>query len=170
MRGRIGERHLMRAERAFNLQAVHPFRPRPAFRGFEDDHRPARAHGVAVDAGFVLNAFDLLHRLVQRRGHGFVHQRRLMSLDVIRRPAVAAQELVQFLRLDAREDSRVGDLVAVEVQDGQHGAVGDGIEKFIGLPRCRQRPGFRLAIADNAGDDEVGIVEHCPERMAERIA
>ena len=32
MRPRIGERHLMRAERAFDLQAVHPFRARPAFR------------------------------------------------------------------------------------------------------------------------------------------
>ena len=148
MRGRIGERHLMRAERAFDLQAVHPFRPRPAFRRFEDDHRPARTHGVAVDAGFVLDAFDFLHRHVERRGHGLVHQRRLMSLDVIRRPAVAAQELVQFLRFDPREDGRVGDLVAVEVQDRQHRAVGDGIEKLVGLPRRRQRTGFRLAIAD----------------------
>ena len=32
MRPRIGERHLMRAERAFDLQAVHPFHARPAFR------------------------------------------------------------------------------------------------------------------------------------------
>ncbi len=38
------------------------------------------------------------------------------------------------------------------------------------MPRRGQRPGFRLAIADDAGDDEIGIVEHRPERMAERIA
>ena len=29
---------------------------------------------------------------------------------------------------------------------------------------------LRLAVADDAGDDKLGIVEHCPERMAERIA
>src|SRR5208283_32754 len=38
------------------------------------------------------------------------------------------------------------------------------------MPGRGQRPGFRLAIAHDAGDDETGIVEHRPERMAERIA
>src|ERR1035437_8519400 len=38
------------------------------------------------------------------------------------------------------------------------------------MPRRCQRSGFRLAIADDAGDDEIGIVEHRPERMAKRIA
>ena len=85
---------------------------------------------------------------IQRRGHRLVHQRRLMALDVVRRPAIAAQELIQFFRFDARENGRVGDLVAVEMQDRQHRAIGDGIEKLVGLPRRRQRTCFRLAIAD----------------------
>src|SRR5450759_2042073 len=38
------------------------------------------------------------------------------------------------------------------------------------MPRRGQRSGFRLAIADDAGDNEIGIVEHRPERMAERVA
>ena len=93
-----------------------------------------------------------------------------MTLDEVGRPPVAAEQLFQFLVLDAGQDGRVGNLVAVEMQDRQHRAVGGRIEKLVGMPRRGQRSGFRLAIADDAGDDEIGIVEHRPERMAERIA
>ncbi len=56
------------------------------------------------------------------------------------------------------------------MQDRQHRAVGRRIEKLVGMPGRGQRPGLRLAVADDAGDDQIGIVEHRPERMAERIA
>src|SRR6185437_16718186 len=46
----------------------------------------------------------------------------------------------------------------------------NGIEELVGMPRRGQRSGLRFAVADDAGDDQVGIVEHRPERMAERIA
>ena len=94
----------------------------------------------------------------------------LVPFDEVGRPAVAAQQLLQFLVRDAGQDGRVGDLVAVEVQDRQHRAVGGRIEKLVGMPGRGQRPGLRLAVADDAGDDQIGIVEHRPERMAERIA
>src|SRR5205823_5040020 len=56
------------------------------------------------------------------------------------------------------------------MQEGQHRAIVRRIEKLVGMPRSGERPGFRLAIADNAGDDEIGIIEHRPERTAQRIA
>ena len=65
---------------------------------------------------------------------------------------------------------RVGNFVPVEMQDRQHRAIGGRIEELIGMPRRGQRSGLRLAIADDASDDEIGIVEHRPERMAERVA
>ncbi len=123
-----------------------------------------------MDASVLLDLFDPLHHGIEGYGHGLVHQRRFMSLHVVRRPAIAAEELVQFLRLDTREDGRVGNLVAVKMEDWQHRSVGGRIEKFVGMPRRGQRCGLRLAIADDAGDDEIGIVEHSPERMTERIA
>ena len=123
-----------------------------------------------MDAGVLLDFFDLLHRRVERRGHGLMHQLGLVTLDEVGRPPVAAEQLFQFLAGDAGQDGRVGNLVAVEMQDRQHRAVGGRIEKLVGMPRRGQRSGFRLAVADDAGDDEIGIVEHRPERMAERIA
>jgi hypothetical protein len=40
--------------------------------------------------------------------------------------------------LDAGEDSRIADLVTVQVQDREHRSVGLWIEKFVGMPRSRK--------------------------------
>ena len=86
------------------------------------------------------------------------------------RVAVAAHQRVQLLMADAGEHRGVRYLVAVQVQNGQHTAVAHGIEEFVSVPTRGQRPRFGLTVADDAGDDQIWIVEHRPERMAERIA
>ena len=60
---------------------------------------------------------------------------------------------------DAREDGWIGDLVTVEVQNRQHGAVADRIDELVRMPGGGERPRFGLAVADHAGDDELRIVE-----------
>jgi hypothetical protein len=69
-----------------------------------------------------------------------------------------------------REEGRICDLVAVQVQDRQHRAVGSRVEELIGMPGSRERAGLRLAIAYHAGDDQVRVVEGRAEGMAQRIA
>ena len=122
-----------------------------------------------MGAGVILNFFDLFHRRVERRSHGLMHPLGLMALDKVGRPPVSAEQLFQFLAGDAGQDGRVGNLVAVEMQDRQHRTVGCRIEKLVGMPRRGQWSGFSLAVADDAGNNEIGIVKHRPERMAERI-
>jgi len=56
------------------------------------------------------------------------------------------------------------------VQDGQHRSIGPWIEQLGGLPCGGQGAGFRLAVADDAGDDQSRIVEGRPEGMTEGIA
>ena len=107
--------------------------------------------------------------LIEGCGHGLMHLLRLFSLDEVRRPAVAAEQLVQFLVGDAGEDGRVGDLVAVQVQDRQHHPVADRVEELVGMPCGGQWAGLGFAVADDAGDDQVRIVERGPEGMADRI-
>src|SRR5208283_4863925 len=102
----------MGPERALDRKAIDEFRSGPALERSEDNHRPARARGVALDARVVLDLLDLLHHLIEGRGHGLMHLLWLFSLDEERRPAVAAEQLVQFLVGDACEDGRVGDLEA----------------------------------------------------------
>src|SRR5215467_7830568 len=38
------------------------------------------------------------------------------------------------------------------------------------MPACRQRSSFRLAIADDAGNDQIGIVESCSVGVRDGIA
>ena len=98
-----------------------------------------------------------------------MHLFRLIAFHKVGRPAAASEELLQFLMLDAGQDGRVADLVAIEVQDRQHGSVGNWVEKLVGLPGGRQGARFRFTVADDAGDDQIGIVERGPEGMAERV-
>ena len=160
----------MRPERAFDRQTVDRLRSSPALGRREDDHWPAGTFLDALGPGSVLDGLDLLDRGVERRGHGLVHLHGLVALDEVRRPAVAAKQLLQLLARDPGKEGRVGDLVPVEVQDRQHGAVRRGIEELVGMPRRGERSGLRLAVADDAGDDEIRIVEDGAERVAERVA
>ena len=163
----VGERHLVRAPGAFDLVAVDLLRPGPALRRAQHDHRPARPDRrcSTARAAFWMRA-DLADRLLQRRGHLLVHHRRIAALDEVRRVAVADEQRLQLLVADAREDRRVGDLVAVEVQDRQHRAVAHRVEELVRVPRRRERPGLGLAVADDAGDDQVGVVEAPCRRRA----
>ncbi|MPN60009.1 hypothetical protein SDC9_207732 [bioreactor metagenome] len=55
------------------------------------------------------------------------------------------------------------------MQNGQHRAVMHRIEKLVRVPACGERAGLRFPIADDAGDEQVGIVKRRPECVRERI-
>ena len=110
-------------------------------------------------ARLLLHGADLVDGALQRLGHLLVHRGRIAALDEVRLVAVADEQRLQLLVADAREDGRVGDLVAVEVQDRQHRAVAHRIDELVRVPRRRERSGLRLAVAHDAGDDQVGVVE-----------
>ena len=169
MRGVHQERHLMRSEGALDFQAIHFFRSRPTLGRPEDNHGPARTSRIVFAPCIALDFANVFDGLVQGGGHELVHRLRVIAFDKTRLPAAASEKLLQFLMLDARQDGRVADLVAIEVQDRQHGSVGDGVEKLVGLPRGGQGPRFRFTVTDHAGDDQIGIVERGAEGMAERV-
>ena len=56
------------------------------------------------------------------------------------------------------------------MEDRQHGAVARRVEELVRVPARGQRPGLRLAVADDAGHDEVGVVERRAERVGQRVA
>ncbi|MEJ1972478.1 MAG: hypothetical protein WDM96_08505 [Lacunisphaera sp.] len=121
-------------------------------------------------ARVALDAADLRGDGVERGGHRLVHLCGLVALDEVRLVAAAFEELLEFVVRDAREEARVGDLVAVEVQDRQHGAVAHGVEEFVAVPAGRERAGLGLAVAHDGRDDQIGIVERRAVRMRQHIA
>ena len=107
----------------------------------------------------LLDRADLRDGLVQGRGHLLVHLVGVGALDEVGRVAVAAEQRLQFLVADARQDGGVGDLVAVEVEDRQHRAVAHRVDELVGMPGGGERPGLGLAVAHDAGDDQFRVVE-----------
>ena len=92
------------------------------------------------------------------------------AADDERPPAVALEQGDELALRDPREHGRVGDLEPVQVQDRQHRAVGLRVEQLVRVPARRERARLRLAVADDAGDEQVGVVERGAERVHERVA
>src|ERR1019366_5320069 len=119
--------------------SVDHFWSRPTLRAAQDHHRP---HGpiqipatasVVLTSG-VLNRSNFAHDHVQSSGHELMHGFGLVSFDEIRLPAIASEEMSKFLIAHSREQRRIRDLVAVEVENRQHGAVPDRVQKLIAMP------------------------------------
>ena len=108
--------------------------------------------------------------MLHRRRHRLVHAVVVGAFDEIRRPAIAAQQALQFLVRDARQQRRIVDLVAVEMQDRQHRAVAHRIQEFVDVPRSGQRSGFRFAVADHRRHDQLRIVEGRAAGVREHVA
>ena len=161
---------LVGAEVALDGLAVHFLGAGPALGGAEDDHGPGGAAVVAGLAGVGLDAADLADGPVQGAGHGLVHLLRLVALDEAHVPAVAVEELGQLVLGDAGENGRVMDLEAVQVQDGQDGTVPDGVEELVAVPGGGQGAGLGLAVADDAGGDQVGVIQHRAEGVGQGVA
>ena len=52
-----------------------------------------------------------------------MHLRRVGAFDEIGLVAIAHEQRFELLMADARQDGRIGDLVAVQIEDRQHRAV-----------------------------------------------
>jgi len=55
-------------------------------------------------------------------------------------------------------------------QDRQDGSVGRGVDELVGVPTRGQRAGLGLAVADDAGDDQVGGVKGGAEGVELAVA
>src|SRR4051794_22083561 len=94
----------------------------------------------------------------------------LVTDDEVRLVAVPDEQVGQLLVWDPGEDRGVGDLVAVEMEDRDDRTVDRRVEELVRVPARRQRPGLRLAVADDAEDDEVRVVERGAVRVDEGVA
>ena len=149
------------------------FGPVQPFGSFEDQHGPARAAWIFlrfVGARGGLDGGDFVADLVEDRGHLLVHADGIVAFEEVRRVAVAAEQRFEFVLRDAREHRGIGDLVAVEMEDRQDRAVFRGIQKFVGVPAGGARSGFGFAVADDAGDDQIGIVVRRAVGVEQRVA
>ena len=167
------QRHLVRTPGALGLLAVDVLGARPALGCAEDDHRVDRT-GLVARLGVGLDVADLVEDLLEEvreaamdRGVGLVVE---AGDEEVRLVAHALEELGELLVGDAGEQGRVGDLVAVEVQDGQHDAVGLGVDELVGLPGGGQRGRLGLAVAHHGDREQARVVHHGAEGVGQGVA
>ena len=140
-------------------QPVDELRPGPALGRTQHDHGPAGPCGHPLFPGGALDGGHPLDHRVEGGRHELVHLGRVVARHPVHLVAVAFEQRGQLVVAYAGQHGRVGDLVAVQVQDGQHGAVGDRVEELVAVPTRRQRPRLGFAVADYAADEQVRVVE-----------
>src|SRR5262245_44105156 len=96
--------------------------------------------------------------------------RRIAAFDEMRLVSHPLEELLQLFFGNSSEEAGIGDLVAVQVQDWQHAAIASRIEKLIAVPAGGQRAGLCFAVANDAGHDQIGVVERGAKSVAQRIS
>ena len=164
------ERHLMCAEGSFDGNPIHFLRTRPPFGCAQDDHRPNWLFLESIAARFVLNRPNLGVAIVQRCRQQLVHDFRIVTLDEIGLVPTPGVQCLQVCVAGSGLSGRTGNLVAVEVKNRQNRAVPHGIEKVDRLPASFERASLRFAVANNAGDYQIGIVERRAESVNQRVA
>jgi len=95
-----------------------------------------------------------------------MHLWRIVTLDKMNFVTVTFQDVAQVFVIVAPEYGGPGNFIAVEMEDRQDRSVTRRVEKLNALPSAFERPGFRLAVADHAGDDQFGIVKRGAETRA----
>ncbi len=158
----ISDRDLMRAPGTLDWLAVDEFWSCPTLGRAEDDHGPARtllAFRLTARPRGALNLANLRQNRIKRTGETLMNDRRIVALDEMRIVPVSAHQSGQLLAADASKNRRIGDLKTIEMKDRKNRAIAHRVQKFVGVPTCGQRASFRFAVADDAGDDQIRIVE-----------
>src|SRR5215469_7254628 len=106
----------------------------PAFRGAEYDHWPARAGHISMLAGRMPMFTNFVDATLHGRSHGLVHAIDFGTFYEIRSPAIAAKQALEFLARDSRQQSWVIDLVSIEVENREYGAIPCGIQELVDVP------------------------------------
>ena len=124
----------MGAPAILHRQSVHLLGACPALGGAQHDHGPAGTLGLTALSRLPLDALDLTDRRVENGCHLLVHGHGVAALHKVGLPAAAEEEALHLLVAHAGEDGGIGNLEAVEVQNGQHRAVGNGVDELVAVP------------------------------------
>src|SRR5580704_4364168 len=127
----IRDGDLMRPPCALNGLSVHEFRTRPTLGTAENNHWPLGHAGGFAGARVSLNGTNVAADLIECTRHELVHDFGLVAFDEIGFVAVAGKEFGEFRVFHSTRNCRVGNFVAVQMQNWEHGAIARGIEEFV---------------------------------------
>ena len=111
-----------------------------------------------------------LNAMLRGGRHRLVHAVDVRAFDEVRRPAIAAEQIFQFVVRDSRQQGRIVDLVSVEVQDRKNGAVARWVKKFVDMPGSGKRTSLGFTVADDRSHDQFRIIECGTAGVRENIS
>ena len=164
-----GDGYLMRTEGALHGKSVHNLGTGPTLRGTQNDHGPERSLLIAVLSCVLLDRLDLFDTLVDSLSHELMHGHGIAALYEVRLPATSMQEALELLMRDVGQNSRITDLIFIQMQHGKHCTVGLCIQELVGMPCSCKRTGLSLAVADDHGSDQIRVIKGSAERMRDGI-
>jgi len=94
---------------------------------------------------------------------------RLIAFHEMNLVAVRLKKTPYVIIAATPEDRGSADLISVQVEDRQHRAVANGIQKARSFPRSFQWPGLSFSISNNGYCYEIRIVEHRAEGMHQDV-
>ena len=162
--------HLVCTEGALDGLAVHYLRASPALRGAQNDHRPLDMAHILASTGALLDVVDLFDDGIQGLSHLLVHGHRVVAFNEVRLPGAATEEALHLFMGHTAKDGGVGDLVAIQVQDGQNSAVTHGVQELVGLPAGGQGAGLSFAVANGNCADQIRVIEHSAKCVCDGVA
>src|SRR5581483_1192994 len=98
---------------------------------------------------------------LKRLCEGLMHRHGVVAFDKMNVVAITLDESMNVVILCAPEHGGAGNLVAIQVENGQHSPVAHRIQKRDGFPGAFKGGGLGLAIAHNSYHDQVWMVEDC---------
>ena len=164
------ERNLVRAECAFDWDAIHFLRAGPSLGRAQDDHGPDGLHLEAVLARLLLNAKNLGITILKRLSQQLMDDLRVIALNKVGLVTPSYIKGLQVCITRAPLGGWPRDFISIEVKDRQNRTVSHRIDEVDRLPASFQRACLGLAIPDDAGDNQVRIVEGRAECVNQRVA
>src|ERR1700758_3999144 len=132
----------MGAPEPLEIMSVYSAGGCPAFRRTEYDHRPARASEVALLPGSVSIFTNFINATLHSCCHGLMHAVDFGPFHKIRVPAVSADEILELLMRDSRQQCWVIDFVSIEVENREYGTIPLWVQELVDVPRGRKRTCF----------------------------
>ena len=170
----LGQRHLVGAEGALDRHAVDLLRAGPALRRAQHDRRPARPRARRRRArgprAWIARIVARSTRRASRRSRWWTCAR-VVALDEVALVAVAVEQRARSRRRVARP-STVGPaiLYPFRCRIGSTAPSRAGLRKRTPFHEPSSGAGLGLAVADHAGDEQVGVVEGRAEGVDEHVA
>src|SRR5277367_2449744 len=98
-----------------------------------------------------------------------MHLERVIPFDEIGLVAMALKELGEIVVAMSSPNSGSGNLVAVEMENGQHRAIAGRIDEINALPTAGEGAGFGFPVSHDRSHQQVGIVHHSAKSVQKDV-